>query len=89
MMRYQPQAVLRRMSLTAPLVLVGVTLDSTFFPRHARDATSRLVLTKGLVALAPLATVTAADSSDAAVSALADASALWSGSHSPSARGAA
>jgi hypothetical protein len=83
MIRYRPQAVLRRRSLTDPLRLVGVTLDSTFFARSLSEATGTLLLTKGLVALAPLSPVDATDSSDAAALAMADAGVTWSGPHSP------
>jgi hypothetical protein len=82
-MRYQTQAVLRRTSRSAPLVLVGVTLDGTFFPRAPEQATGRLVLTKGLVALAPLTAVEATDPVAAAVSALEDARAAWNGPNAP------
>ena len=75
----QTQAVLRRTSSADPLLLVGITLDETFYPRTAADATETLVLTKGLVALAPLSAVDAADTPKAAVIANADAGVAWHG----------
>ncbi len=82
-MRYQTQAVLRRTSRSAPLVLVGITLDGTFFPRAPEEATGRLVMTKGLVALAPLTAVEAPDPTRAAAIAIVDARATWNGPNSP------
>ena len=81
--RFQTQAVLRRTKPTAPLLLVGVTLDSTFFPRTPGDATGHLVMTKGLVALAPLNAVDAPDAAHAAVIAMGDARESWNGPNSP------
>lgn len=49
--RFQTQAVLRRTSKATPLVLVGITLDSTFYPGSPTEATGLLQLSKGLVAL--------------------------------------
>lgn len=69
--------------MTDPLRLVGVTLNRTFFARSLGDATGTLLLTKGLVALAPLSPVDAVDSSEAAAVAMADAGMAWSGAHSP------
>ena len=83
MVRYQSQAVLRRMSPQDPLLLVGVTLDATFFPKLPRDARGRFALTKGLVALAPLSAVEAPDAAAAATIAMADARATWNGPNSP------
>jgi hypothetical protein len=83
MARYQSQAVLRRESPQDPLLLVGVTLDATFFPKAPRDARGRFVLTKGLVALAPLTPVDASNPADAADLAMADARSTWNGSNSP------
>ena len=77
--RFQCQAVLRRVSRAAPLRLVGVTLDSTFYPLSVADATGSLILTKGLVALAPLTAVDAVDALHAATAARLDASDAWSG----------
>ena len=79
MARYQTQAVLRRTSTAHPLLLVGITLDETFYPRTTADATGTLVLTKGLVALAPLSAVDAADAPKAAVIANAEAGVTWHG----------
>ena len=76
---YQTQAVLRRTSRAAPLLLAGVTLDDTFYPRTPADATGALFLTKGLVALAPLSAVEAPDAPKAAVIANADARDAWRG----------
>jgi hypothetical protein len=81
--RYQTQAVLRRTSPHDPLLLVGVTLDATFFPKVPRDARGRFALTKGLVALAPLTAVEAAGPTEAATIAMADARETWHGPNSP------
>lgn len=81
--RYQAQAVLRRITRTEPLLLVGVTLDRKFFPRRPRDATGTLSMTKGLVALSPLSAVDAVGSSEAAPMAMAEANEEWDGDHSP------
>jgi hypothetical protein len=86
--RYQTQAVLRRTSRSAPLVLVGITLDGTFFPRSPEHATGRLVMTKGLVALAPLSAVEAPDPTQAAAIAIVDARATWNGPDSLARAGA-
>jgi hypothetical protein len=83
MTRYQSQAVLRRGRSTGPLILVGLTLDSTFFPERPRDARGRFVLTKGRVALAPLNPVEAPTAAEAADISMADARATWNGRHSP------
>lgn len=86
MVRYQTQAVLRRTSRTTPLKVVGVTLDSTFFPGSAEDATGPLTLDKGLVALAPLSAVDARGAAEAATSANLDAMETWSGVQGPEQR---
>jgi hypothetical protein len=85
LIRYHAQAVLRRSARHAPLLLVGVTLDSTFFPRNPADATTPFVLTKGLVALAPLTSVDATRPEAAATVAMLDARRTWSGRNSPAA----
>lgn len=82
MTRFQTQAVLRRRSQTGSLTLVGVTLDKTFYPSDpdaAGQGGEPLILTKGLVALAPLSAVDARDATDAAASANADARESWKG----------
>lgn len=76
---FQTQAVLRRASRARPLVLVGITLDSTFYPDTPADALGPLTLTKGLVALGPLTAVDAAHPADAAEIAKVDARESWSG----------
>jgi len=83
MTRYQSQAVLRRATPQDPLLLVGVTLDSKFFPKVPRDERGRFALTKGLVALAPLTAVDAPNAADAAVAAMDDARETWNGPNSP------
>jgi hypothetical protein len=83
--RYQAQAVLRRSARHEPLLLVGVTLDSTFFPRTPDDGMAPFVLTKGLVALAPLTAVDATRPEAAAIIAMLDARQTWSGRNSPAA----
>lgn len=79
MVRYQTQAVLRRTSPATPLLLVGVTLDNTYYPGNPAEATGELDLTKGLVALAPLTSVEAPDAVHAAAMANLDARAAWKG----------
>ena len=79
MVRFQTQAVLRRATQEDPLRLVGITLDSTFYPQPADEGTGPLVLTKGLVALAPLTAVDALHAADAAVIANVDAREAWQG----------
>jgi hypothetical protein len=83
MARYQSQAVLRRRTLTDPLLLVGVTVDSTFYAQAPQDEPPRLELTKGLVALAPLTAVEAPDAAQAAVISMVDAVRSWNGQNSP------
>ena len=83
LVRYQAQAVLRRTARHAPLVLVGVTLDGTFFPKTPADAQAPFELVKGLVALAPLGAVDAGRPEAAAVIAMVDARRTWSGPNSP------
>lgn len=65
MARYHSQAVLRRRTLTDPLLLVGVTVDNTFFAQVPEGEPPQLLLTKGLVALAPLTAVEAPDAAQA------------------------
>ena len=79
MNRYQAQAVLRRTSALTPLRLVGVTLASVFFPRTPADGAGPLLLTKGMVALAPLTAIDAEDPASAAIIARDDAQAAWRG----------
>lgn len=85
MVRFQSQAVLRRMKDTGPLSLVGVTVDSTFFPRRqpTRDKHGRFSLTRGKVALAPLTAVEAPTGSEAAAISMVEAAEVWNGPHSP------
>ena len=58
-------------------------MDSTFYPRTPGDATGTLILTKGLVALAPLTPVEAPDADDAAAIANVDAAQAWDGLSGP------
>jgi hypothetical protein len=81
--RYQGQAVLRRVTRTSPLRLVGITLDAKFYPRALEHATGTLVLTKGLVALSPLSAVDAEGPDAAATIAMAEADEDWDGDNSP------
>ena len=74
---FQNQAVLRRATRSTALALVGVTLDSKFYPDSPVEATGTLELTKGLVALAPLTAVHAVDAAGAAVIAQANARESW------------
>lgn len=60
-------------------MLVGITLDSTFYPQSAADASGALTLTRGLVALAPLAAVEAESRVAAAAAANRDARDAWRG----------
>jgi hypothetical protein len=83
MIRYQSQAVLRRVSRSEPLLLVGITLNSTFFPKVKGEETGVFLLTKGLVALAPLSAVDAPDAERAAAISMADATETWNGPFSP------
>ncbi|CAN5580896.1 hypothetical protein BH20CHL7_BH20CHL7_06470 [soil metagenome] len=83
MVRYQSQAVLSRPRSTGPLVLEGLTLDSTFYAAKPRDAKGRFTLTKGRVALAPLSPVDAATPEEAATVSMVDARETWNGPHSP------
>lgn len=83
MTQYQSQAVLRRTTLTDPLLLVGVTVDSTFYAQAQQGEPPRLLLTKGLVALAPLSAVEAPDAAQAAVISMVDAVRSWNGPNSP------
>ena len=77
--RFQAQAVLRRVTQSTPLRLIGVTLDNTFYPQAAAEATGPLVLRKGLVALAPLTAVDAFHAADAAAIANVEAREAWKG----------
>ena len=85
MVRFQSQAVLRRSKDTGPLRLVGVTLDSTFFPKlaAARGSLGRFTLTRGRVALAPLTAVDASTGSEAAAISMVEATQIWNGPNSP------
>jgi len=83
MVRYQSQAVLSRTKATGPLTLVGVTLDSTFYPKQPRDAKGRFMLTRGKVALAPLTAVEADSAVEAAPISMDEAAEVWNGRHSP------
>ena len=60
-------------------MLVGITLDSTFYPQSAAEASGPLTLIRGLVALAPLAAVEAESPAAAAVTANSDAREAWRG----------
>ena len=77
-MKLQAQAVLRREDLAAPPRLVGVLMASAFHPLTAQDAWGPLHLEVGLVALAPLTPVVAADASAGAVEAMVEARGHWS-----------
>ncbi len=77
-MKLQAQAVLRRADLAAPLRLVGVLMAGAFHPLTAQDAWGPLHLEVGLVALAPLTPVVAADASVGAVEAMVEARGHWS-----------
>jgi hypothetical protein len=75
--KLQAQAVLRRVDLAAPLRLVGVLMAGAFHPLTVQDAWGPLHLEVGLVALAPLNPVVAADASAAAAEAMAEARGHW------------
>ena len=77
-MKLQAQAVLRRADLAAPLRLVGVLMAGAFHPLTAQDAWGPLHLEIGLVALAPLTPVVAADPGAGAVEAMVEARGHWS-----------
>ena len=77
-MKLQAQAVLRRADLAAPLRLVGVLMAGAFHPLSAQDAWGPLHLEVGLVALAPLTPVVAADASAGAIEAMVEARVHWS-----------
>ncbi len=79
MATFQTQAVLRRTSQKTPLKLAGVTLERTFYPRNSAEASGPLHLTRGLVALAPFASVDAADAAGAAAIANVAARDAWVG----------
>jgi hypothetical protein len=76
--KLQAQAVLRRADLATPLRLVGVLMAGAFHPLTAQDAWGPLHLEVGLVALAPLTPVVAADPSEGAVEAMVEARGHWS-----------
>jgi hypothetical protein len=76
--KLQAQAVLRRVDLAAPLRLVGVLIGATFHPLTAQDALGPLHLEVGLVALAPLTPVVAADLGAGAADAIEEARGQWS-----------
>jgi len=80
--KLQAQAVLRRVDLEAPLRLVGVLMAGAFHPLTVQDAWGPLHLEVGLVALAPLTPVVAADSTSAAAQAMREAREHWSGPES-------
>ena len=77
-MKLQAQAVLRRVDLAAPLRLVGVLMAGAFHPLTAQDAWGPLHLEVGLVALAPLTPVVAADANAGAAEAMVEARGHWS-----------
>lgn len=77
-MKLQAQAVLRRADLVAPLRLVGVLMAGAFHPLTTQDAWGPLHLEIGLVALAPLTPVVAADATAGAAEAMAEARGQWS-----------
>lgn len=76
-MKLQAQAVLRRADLATPLRLVGVLMAGAFHPLTAQDAWGPLHLELGLVALAPLTPVVAADPSAGAAEAMVEARGHW------------
>jgi hypothetical protein len=76
--KLQAQAVLRRADLAAPLRLVGVLMAGAFHPLTAQDAWGPLHLEAGLMALAPLSPVVAADPGAGAVEAMVEARGHWS-----------
>lgn len=76
-MKFQAQAVLRRADLAAPLRLAGVLVAGAFHPLTVQDAWGPLHLEVGLVALAPLTPVIAADVDEGASLAMAEAREHW------------
>jgi hypothetical protein len=76
--KLQAQAVLRRVDVAAPLRLVGVLMAGAFHPLTAQDAWGPLHLEVGLVALAPLTPVVAADAGAGAAEAMVEAREQWS-----------
>ncbi len=72
-MKLQTQAVLRRSDFDAPLRLAGVLVAGSFFPDTPQDAWGPLHLEVGLIALAPLTAIIAADTAGAAKRALLEA----------------
>jgi len=78
LVKLQAQAVLRRVDLAAPLRLVGVLMAGAFHPLTAQDAWGPLHLEVGLVALAPLTPVVAADAGEGAAEAMVEARGHWS-----------
>lgn len=77
-MKLQAQAVLRRSDTEAPLRLAGVLVAGSFYPDTPQDAWGPLHLEVGLIALAPLTPLLAADGSDAAEQAMGEARRQWS-----------
>jgi hypothetical protein len=75
--KLQAQAVLRRADLAAPLRLVGILMAGAFHPLTTQDAWGPLHLEIGLVALAPLTPVVAADASAGAAEAMEEARGHW------------
>jgi len=80
--KLQAQAVLRRADLAAPLRLVGVLMAGAFHPLTAQDAWGSLHLEVGLVALARLTPIVAANTSAGAAEAMLEARGHWSDSGS-------
>jgi hypothetical protein len=76
--KLQAQAVLRRADLAAPLRLVGILMAGAFHPLTTQDAWGPLHLEVGLVALAPLTPVVAADARAGAAEAMQEARGHWS-----------
>jgi hypothetical protein len=76
-MKLQAQAVLRREDLEEPPRLVGVLMGGSFHPLTSDDAWGPLYLEVGLVALAPLTTVIATDTSSGAAEAMVEARSQW------------
>ena len=76
-MKLQAQAVLRREDIAAAPRLVGVLMAGSFHPLTAQDAWGPLYLEDGLVALAPLTVVVAADTGEGAAKAMIEACSVW------------
>lgn len=77
-MKFQAQAVLRRVDMMAPLRLVGVLLAGSFYPGSTQDVWGPLHLEVGLVALAPMEPVIGDMPDVAAGVAMAEARRQWS-----------